>query len=229
MGLRNGNAIFQRGMEEVRKDIDAADPYVDNAIVGSTGNSEGELLRHHERDLRQVLDTLKASGLVADPGKAQLCVRKVEFCGHILSDGHRIPAPGKLLPIQKWELPRTLTKLRGFLVLCNYYSEYVPEYAHKAWRVMEKLKVRGPNAKAGSQLPLEWSEEEEAAFNAMKQALAERLLLFQVEPDQPFHLKTDASHIAIGAVLEQDRNGKWVPVFFFSRKITSTQMNWSPR
>ena len=113
--------------------------------------------------------------------------------------------------------------------MCNYYSEYVPEYAHKAWRVMEKLKVKGLNAKAGSQLPLEWSEEEKAAFNAMKQALAERLLLFQVEPDQPFQLRTDASHIAIGAALEQDRDGKWVPVCFFSRKLISTQVNWSPR
>ena len=101
MGLRNDNAMLQRVMEEELKDIDAADPYVDNVIVGSTGYSEEELLRNHERDLRQVLDTLQASGLVADPGKAQLFVRQVEFCGHILRDGHRIPAPGKLLPIQK--------------------------------------------------------------------------------------------------------------------------------
>ena len=48
-------------------------------------------------------------------------------------------------------------------------------------------------------------------------------------PDQPFQLRTDASNTAIGAVLEQDRQGTWVPVCFFSRNLTPSQLNWSPR
>jgi hypothetical protein len=39
MGLKNGNAIFQRVMEHVLRDIDYADAYVDDVIVGSTGNT----------------------------------------------------------------------------------------------------------------------------------------------------------------------------------------------
>ena len=228
MGLKNGNAIFQRVMEEVLRDLDFADPYVDDVIVGSTGGSEQELIRHHDRDLRKVLDTLQKAGMVADPAKAQLFVREVEFCGHILREGTRIPSPGKLLPIQKWELPTTLTKLRGFLGLCNYYEEYVPDYANIAWKVMEKLKVKGANAKAGSNLPLVWEPDEVRAFEAMKKALGQQLSLHQVEPDHPFQMRTDASHTAIGAVLNQER-GKWVPVCFFSRKLTPSQVNWSPR
>jgi hypothetical protein len=30
-------------------------------------------------------------------------------------------------------------------------------------------------------------------------------------------------------VLEQERNGKRVPVGFFSRKLTSSKINWTPR
>ena len=44
MGLKNGNAIFQRVMEEVLGGLDFADAYVDDVIVGSTGNSEEEFL-----------------------------------------------------------------------------------------------------------------------------------------------------------------------------------------
>ena len=84
-------------------------------------------------------------------------VGEVEFCGHILKEGQRFPSPGKLKALQKWELPKTLTELRGFLGFCNYYEEYVPEYAMKAWILMEKLKVKGPDAKAGSKLKLEWT------------------------------------------------------------------------
>ena len=79
MGLRNGNAIFQRVMEEVLKDLDFADPYVDDVIVGSCGKTEEELLRNHDRDLVKVRETLKNSGLMADPEKAQLLVIEAEL------------------------------------------------------------------------------------------------------------------------------------------------------
>ena len=78
---------------------------------------------------------------------------------------------------------------------------------------MEKLKVKGANAKAGSNLPLVWEPDEVRAFEALKKALGQQLSLHQVEPDHPFQMRTDASHTAIGAVINQER-GKWVPVCF---------------
>ena len=60
MGLKNGNAIFQRVMEWVLKDFDFADPYVDDVIIGSTGDTEEELISNHNRDLRAVLDKLRS-------------------------------------------------------------------------------------------------------------------------------------------------------------------------
>ena len=53
--------------------------------------------------------------------------------------------------------------------------------------------------------------------------------LFQLEPDEPFVMKTYASDHAIGAILEQSRNGKLVPVAFFSRKLAAGQRNRTPR
>ena len=69
MGLKNGNAIFQRVMEDVRKDFDFADAYVDDVIVGSTGDTEEELLMTHDRDLRKVMEALKDATMIADPKK----------------------------------------------------------------------------------------------------------------------------------------------------------------
>ena len=89
--------------------------------------------------------------------------------------------------------------------------------------------MKGARSKAGSNLPLTWTEEDKEAFHKLKEALAKSLSLYQVEPDQPFQMRTDASQTAIGAVLEQARKQKWAPVCFFSRKLTSTQVNWSPR
>ena len=228
MGLKNGNAIFQRVMEEVLAGLDFADAYVDDVVVGSTGETPQELLHKHDRDLRVVLERIKGAGMYVN-NKAQLFVTRVKFCGHILYDGKRSPAPDKLLPVENWELPKTLTQLRGFLGLCNYFEEYVPDYAQLAWRLMEKLKVEGKDAKAKSHFLLLWGEEDKRAFSELKKALLSGLSLFQVVPDQTFQLRSDASNHAIGAVLEQERDLGWVPVCFFSRKLTSTQFNWSPR
>ena len=94
---------------------------------------------------------------------------------------------------------------------------------------MEKLKVKGPEAKKGSTHRLTWAPLDIEAFENLKRALSKHLSLNQVQPDCPFQIRTDASDTAIGAVLNQERNGKWVPVCFFSRKLTTSQMNWSPR
>ena len=40
MGLKNGNAMFQRMMEWVLREHENADPYVDDIIVGYTGDTK---------------------------------------------------------------------------------------------------------------------------------------------------------------------------------------------
>ena len=79
MGLKNGNAMFQRMMEWVLRDIENADPYVDDIIIGSTGASWEEVLVSHQKDVRKVLDTLKEHILIVDPRKANMFMKEVEF------------------------------------------------------------------------------------------------------------------------------------------------------
>ena len=76
--------------------------YIDDVIVGSTGNTPEKLLANHERDLRAAMERLREHDLHVSPKKAQLFVDEVEFCGHVMRDGQRRPSPGMLLAIQKW-------------------------------------------------------------------------------------------------------------------------------
>ena len=140
-----------------------------------------------------------------------------------MKEGSRSPAPKKLLSIQKWEIPKTVTALRGFLGLTNYYSSYVPNYADLAAPLTSKLRLNRQDGKKGSQKILEWTEEEKKGFEEMKKVLAQGLSLYYIRPDTPFILETDASKYAVGAVLKQIQDGKEVPVAFCSRKLTKTQ------
>ena len=112
MGLKNAGAQFQRMMEWVLRDIENADPYIDDIIIGSTGDSEEELLENHARDVRRVLEVLRENHLVASPKKSHFFMRQVEFCGHILREGRRSPAPGKLMPFSNGSCP-TLSRSCG--------------------------------------------------------------------------------------------------------------------
>jgi len=101
MGLKNAPAIFQKIMEWVLKDIDFADPYIDDVIIGSTGATMEEAIENHGKDLERVLKRLVEVDIVVSTKKMQLFMKEVEFCGHILSEGKRRPAPGKLMALQK--------------------------------------------------------------------------------------------------------------------------------
>jgi hypothetical protein len=216
-------------MEWVLRNIDFADAYVDDVIIGSTGESMAELIANHERDVREVMETLREAKMIAEPGKASMFMKEVEFCGHVLREGRRSPSPGKLLSIQKWEMPRTVTQLRAFLGLTNYYSSYVHQYAELAGPLMSKLKLDRHEGRKGSTKLVVWTKEDVQYFEALKKAPTADLEVFRVDPDKPFIMHTDASDFAIGVVFEQVHDAKVVAVGFFSRKLTKSQANWTPR
>ena len=128
MGAKNGNAAFQRMMEDLLGPVrDCADPFVDDIIIGSGTEdmTEDELIEAHEKDLRKVLSELDKHNMVCKPAKASLFVKEVEFAGHVVVHGQRRPMPGKLASLHHWEKPQTISKLPSFMGFCNYYSGYV--------------------------------------------------------------------------------------------------------
>ena len=47
------------------------------------------------------------------------------------------------------------------------------------------------------------------------------------KPDAPINIMTDASDVAIGAVLQQYLDGQWCPLSYFSRKLSPTEQRYS--
>ena len=234
MGAKNGNAAFQRMMEDLLGPVrDCADPFVDDIIIGSgTENmTEDELIDAHEKDLRRVLSELDKHNMVCKTTKASLFVKEVEFAGHVVGHGQRRPMPGKLASLHHWEKPQTISELRSFMGFCNYYSGYVRMYAELSGPLHKMLQVGKFDGRKGSKKKLAWTPEAEDAFNRLKERLLGQLGLFLVDPDKGFVLRTDASDYAVGAVLEQIRDdGTHVTVAFWSRILAEGQRRtWTAR
>jgi len=62
---------------------------------------------------------------------------------------------------------------------------------------------------------LNWNDTTIKAFNDIKQAMTDDSLLSYPKPDAPTNIITDASNIAVGAVLQQQIEDVWTPTAFF--------------
>jgi hypothetical protein len=242
MGLTNASQQFQQMMDDrLKQEESTTSPFIDDIVTGTSTEPGENLYAKNFAEICRVLELLEKDHFVADPKKCKFLVKEVEFFGNILGNGTRRPAPGKLMAIEKWQLPHTISELRAFLGFTNYYSSYIDMYAEMVACLQEKLKVPREIGKKGSKYKLEFNEEERQAFKDIKQRLCTKLILQRVNPDRPFVLRVDASRYAVGGTLEQlvdeDRkptaqdvlDKKTVPVAFMSRKLTHGQRNWVPR
>ena len=115
MGLANASQQFQQMMDDRLEPVrDVADPFIDDIFIETKQVPGEDILETHYRDVRRVLELLRKEQFICDQRKCKFFVKEVEFCGHILGNGQRKPAPGKLRAIEKWELPMTISALRAF-------------------------------------------------------------------------------------------------------------------
>ena len=207
--------------------------YIDDRFIATEGEglTEEELVAPHEKQLNQIMDILDANQLICGPKKGKLFLKPFEFCDSLLENGTRRPSPGKLVAIQKWKRPETITELGGFLGCCNFYHTFVHNYAKFAAPPTELLKVGSDAAKAGSKVRVKWTDECQEAFHHLKAALCEVATLHVPKFDKPFYIRPDTSMYEIGAVLEQvdEATGDHYLLAFWSRKLAPRQMQSSPR
>ena len=72
----------------------------------------------------------------------------------------------------------------------------------------------------------DWKEPQQSAFIRLKMALATAPILLLADFELPFVITTDASDVAVGAILEQNHGRGLQPVAFTSRELNSTKMRY---
>lgn len=132
------------------------------------------------------------------------------------------PNPEKVKVIRDLPSPAGKNELRRVLGLFGYYSGFIKDYAQITVPSIELMSLKNVNA-------WKWGEEEQLRLGNLKQKLQEVTLNHHFEPNVPTIVDTDASGVAIGAVLFQTKNNQLYPIVFASRKLTKTERNWSTR
>jgi len=108
------------------------------------------------------------------------------------------------------------TRLYG---LASYYRKFVKGFATIA-EPLTKLTQK--------YVHFEWTEEAQEAFDKLKQALQEATSLAFPHPEIPCIVDSDASDVAVGAVLSQVIDGIERPIVFYPKVMNHTQRNYCP-
>ena len=114
--------------------------------------------------------------------------------------------------------PSTPHKLCEFFGLINLYNRFIPNCACILSPLLGKRQSRRD---------IHWTEEATNAFNSITETLVEVTLLFHPITSAPLSIATDASNTAVGAVLQQQVQGCWQPLAYFSRSLKPAERRYS--
>jgi hypothetical protein len=186
--------------------------YLDDVLVMSRTPEE------HITHLRLVLQALREHKLYAKASKCEFGRASLKFLGHVIGNGVVAVDPDKLRVLRDWPVPRSVSALRGFLGLANYFRRFVHRFATIA------APLYGLTSDAARDYPWDaWHPPELYAFNALKLALTSPPVLAVPDLRRPFTIQSDASDLGCGAVLLQDGRA----VAYSSRKFMGAELNYA--
>lgn len=213
-GLTNAPATFMNMMTNVFKKLmfKCVVVFLDDILIYSNSKEQ------HIKDIELVLRTLRANKLYAKMEKCEFLKRTVDYLGHTVTSDGISPQRHKLFAIKNWPVPKSVSNVRSFLGLASYYRKYIKNFAHISSPMNELLKTKKKFI---------WSSSQSDSFNALKEALVSAPVLQIADPKRTYWVTTDASDVAIGAVLEQeDENNNIHPVAYESRTLTPAESNY---
>ena len=117
-----------------------------------------------------------------------------------------------------WPRPQSVHDVRSFLGLASYYRRFIHGFSQIAGPLTELTRSKA-----------KWhcDDAQENSFLALKISLATAPVLRLPDFDHQFVVTTDASDVAIGAILQQDVGMGLQPIAFASRKLQQAEIRYS--
>ncbi|CAH2097753.1 unnamed protein product [Euphydryas editha] len=216
-GLRNAGQTFQRFVDEMTRGLDFCYAYLDDFLIFSRTPED------HETHLELLFSRMKEYGILVNTSKCIFGASQVNFLGYSISEAGTKPLESKVQAIREFPAPTNVRQLRRFLGMVNFYRRFLPNSAQIQAPLNSLL---AGSVKASH--PVNLTGNTLASFEQCKESLSNAALLAHPDSDAKLALVTDASDLALGAVLQQWKEDQWQPLAFFSRKLSPSQRKYSP-
>nr|KAG5696632.1 hypothetical protein BaRGS_034093 [Batillaria attramentaria] len=211
-GIKSAPGYFQEIMENLTSDLPGVAVFQDDILTS------GKDAKDHLSNLERLLTRLNDKGLRCRREKCLFAQPSVEYLGHTLS-AEGISKGSKVEAVLKMPPPSDVSSLKSFLGSVQFYGKFIPNLATMAEPLYRLTKKASP---------WKWGEEEQAAFEQLKQVLSSDQVLVHFDPEKPVGLACDASNVGIGAVLfHRYPDGSERPIANVSKTLTAAERNYS--
>ena len=212
-GLCNAPATFQRMMNNILMPYlgKFVLVYLDDICIYSQNEEE------HREHIAKVLSLLEDNELIARSSKCTFGVRQMDFLGHVVTDEGLKVQSSKVKAVTDWPTPKNVTQVLQFKGLVGFYRRFIKGFS----------KVAAPLSALCGNAPWKWGPEEQDSFEELKRLVTTAPVLKLPDFTQRFIVKTDASQVAIGAVLCQGEGKEERPVAFESRKLNPAETRYA--
>ncbi|GJS87350.1 reverse transcriptase domain-containing protein [Tanacetum coccineum] len=209
-GLTNAPAVFMDLMNRVCK------PYLDKFVIVFIDDIliYSRNKKEHEEHLKTILELLKKEELYAKFSKCEFWINTVKFLGHVIDSSGIHVDPAKIEAVKNWASPTTPSEIRQFLGLAGYYRRFIEGFS-KIAKPMTELTQKNQK--------FDWGEEQEEAFQLLKQKLCAAPILALPEGSDDFVVYCDASIKGLGAVLMQ----RMKVIAYASRQLKIHEKNYT--
>ena len=174
-------------------------------------------LEEHEIKFNNLAERLRKANLHLKPDKCEFLRPEVGYLSHIIDKKGVRPDSKTIIAVKNVSVLKTQKNAKQFLGLAGNYRRFVNGFSKIASPLNQLLK---------KDIPFNWTEKQETAFDILKSKLCEEPLLQGPDFSQPFMLTTDASGFAIGGILSQGRIGKDKPIAYASRILIDTEKKY---
>ncbi|KAF7771012.1 hypothetical protein Agabi119p4_6986 [Agaricus bisporus var. burnettii] len=208
---------------------------MDNFIIPAKDNKE------LESQTTRFLKIVEKHHLSFKRTKCEFNVSSTTVLGTVIGNGKAAMEEEKVKAIRDWAVPTTVKQVESFLGFANFYQRFIKNFSTIAQPLNELKSKNGEK--------WYWNNEQQQAFEQIKQAIASQPVLalpkdtgqFRVEIKQAiasepvlalpkdtgqFRVEVDASNYGTGAVLSQEQEGKWHPVTFMSKTLSEAKQNY---
>ena len=212
-GIASSPALWQKTVDSLFSGVEGVLCFVDDILIA------GHDLSSHNDRLRKVLTTLKDNNMHVKANKCEIGVDSVSYLGFKVDASGIHKTDDKINAIANVKEPVSITELRSFLGLVNFYSKFVPDLSTIAKPLYALLK---------KDAPFSWGQLQRDSFFKLKGELISPRFLTHYRPELPLKLSCDASSVGLGIVLSHVMPDKSeLPIAYGARSLQKSECNYS--
>ena len=210
--LCSAPSCFQKLIEKILEGCEGVRNLLDDIIICGRNRAE------HDARLRKVLQRLSDYCATINTEKCTFNVTEIDFAGHTVSKHGVKPLLSNVKDLLAVTEPTSIKELQSFLGAANYYRKFVRNFAEIADPLHKLL-----------QKDTAWNFDSQcrSSFEQIKREISSERVLAHFNPSAQTLVSTDASGVALGAVLSQIIQGQERPVAFASRALSPAERGYS--